>query len=62
MTNNGTTSRKQLHRVLLWAALVVSGTCNAVTSIAGLGTAVSVVFGVLTVICAVGLFINYRRN
>ncbi len=62
MTNNGTTSRNHLHRVLLWIALAVSVTCNAVTSIMGLGMVVSVPFGVLALVCGLGLVAHYRKR
>ncbi|HWO59173.1 MAG TPA: hypothetical protein VNO31_03905 [Umezawaea sp.] len=60
MPNTTKTSRK--HPVLLWIALVISATCNAVTSLAGLSTVVSVAFGVLTLICVIGLVVRYRSS
>ncbi|PRY41271.1 hypothetical protein [Umezawaea tangerina] len=57
MTNTKT-SRK--HPVLLWTTLVVGGLCNAAASLLGLGVAVSIPFGLLTVACIVGLVTHYR--
>jgi hypothetical protein len=61
MTNNVKTSQKQ-HPIVLWSALVVSATCNAAMSIAGSNIAVSVVFGVLALLCGIGLVVHYRSR
>jgi hypothetical protein len=58
MTNIATNSRT---RTLLWTALVVSALGNAGTSLAGFSIVVSVAFGVLTLLCGVGLIAHYRR-
>ncbi|WP_089951615.1 hypothetical protein [Lentzea xinjiangensis] len=57
--NIATNSRNRRHRTLLWTALALSALCNAGTSIAGLGI-VSIVFGVLTLLCGAGLVVHYR--
>jgi hypothetical protein len=62
MTNIATNASKQRQRVLLWTALLVSAICNAGTSIAGVGTVVSVTFGVLTLLCGAGLIAHYRQR
>ena len=52
---------KTSRRPLLWAALAVSALCNATTSIIGLG-AVSIAFGVLTLLCGAALVLHHRRH
>ena len=61
MTNIEKTSTKH-HPVLLWTALVASGICNAGLSITGMSTIAGVAFGVLTLLCGIGLVVHYRTR
>jgi hypothetical protein len=62
MPNIEKTSRQQHHPILLWTALALSLICNAGLSITGFSTVVSVVFGVLAVLCGIGLVVHYRNR
>jgi hypothetical protein len=61
MTNNEITTNSRRNRTLLWAALVVFALGNAGASFAGL-TAVSVAFGVLTLLSGTALVMTRRRR
>ncbi|ANZ41923.1 hypothetical protein BBK82_44330 [Lentzea guizhouensis] len=54
-TNTGT-------RTLLWIALAVFAVCNAASSIIGLGIAVNIAFGLLTLLSGAALVASYRRR
>ncbi|GAA4614984.1 hypothetical protein GCM10023195_65720 [Actinoallomurus liliacearum] len=49
-------------RAVLWTVLVVSAAGNAVTSMSGLPIAVSLSFGIVTVLCIAGLLADWFRR
>ncbi|GLU49123.1 hypothetical protein [Nocardiopsis ansamitocini] len=51
-----------LRRGLLWTVLIVSATANAVTSLSGFPTLVSLSFGLITVLCIVLLVVGHLRR
>ncbi|MFE5191753.1 hypothetical protein [Streptomyces sp. NPDC056628] len=62
MTHPEPPARAGLARVLLWPALVVSVVGNAVASVAGAGTAVSLGFGAFTAVTAATLVVRRWRE
>lgn len=49
-------------RTLLWTVLVVTAAGNAVTSMSRLPIAVSLSFGVVTILCIAGLLADWSRR
>jgi hypothetical protein len=49
-------------RPLLWLLLVISATCNAVTSSMDISVFVGIAFGLLTLLCGAALVVDHYRR
>lgn len=49
-------------RAVLWVSIILGATANAVTSFGGFHPAISVGFGLLTVLCIILLVIHHLRH
>lgn len=49
-------------RVALWSSIILGATANAVTSFGGFHPAISVGFGLLTVLCVILLVMHHLRH
>jgi hypothetical protein len=61
MTDNISPAAAGRLRPALWLVLVLSLAANAITSTIG-ATAISVVFGLITLACATALVLHHYRN